>query len=289
MNPAISVVVPVRDGERRLPALLGSLAAQTLARERFEIVVVDNASRDLTAEAARTGGANTVVSEPVPGRARARNAGVAAASADRIAFVDADCSAQPGWLEALAGCLERSPLAAGPVNLLTGSPPARAERLEALWRFKQAEHVERDGWAASANLGIRRDAFAAVGGFDVAYERIGEDVDLCLRARSAGYGLAYCPDAAVDHAAETRVATVLRRGVAHGWSSNQHFHRLPGEGWRHWRHPLPALRGDWALRRFGVDPAEIPASERRRLLRLARAEYAARVAGSAWAEVRRAR
>jgi hypothetical protein len=55
-------------------------------------------------------------------------------------------------------------------------------------------------------------------------------------------------------------------------------------GWCYWRHPRPAIAGDWALRRFGADPVA-----HRELLGIARAEYAARVAGSAWAELRRAR
>ena len=48
-----SVVVPARDAAATLPALLASLAGQTLSRESFEVVVVDNASRDATALAAR--------------------------------------------------------------------------------------------------------------------------------------------------------------------------------------------------------------------------------------------
>jgi hypothetical protein len=175
-------------------------------------------------------------------------------------------------------------LVAGPVELVTGEPPNRWERLESLWRFQQ-ERSTADGWAATANLGIRREAFTAAGGFDVSYRQIGEDVDLCLRARDAGQQLQWCPDAVVRHAAESTALAVLRRGVTHGYSSNQHDHRWPGViGWRHWRHPRPALTGDWALRRFGVDP-EAHAD----LLPVARLEYASRVIGSAWAELRRAR
>jgi GT2 family glycosyltransferase len=132
---------------------------------------------------------------------------------------------------------------------------------------------------------MRRDAFQALGGFDPAYRHIGEDVDLCLRARAAGHDLRFCERAIVRHDAETRLGPVLRRAFRHGWSSNQHHHRLPMRvGWRHWRHPLPSVRGDWALARFGVDP-----SEHRDLRWIARAEYAARVAGSALAELRSAR
>jgi GT2 family glycosyltransferase len=283
--PKISVVVPVRDGAGSLGRLLESLAAQTLGPERFEMVVVDNGSRDDAAArvAARAGA--VVVRETYANRALARNRGVAAATADLIAFTDGDCQVEPGWLEALVGCLGRAPLVAGPVELDTGAPPGRWERLELLWRFAQEENVRDHGWAASANLGVRRDAFLSVGGFDPGYRQIGEDVDLCLRAGAAGHRLAYCPDAVVHHAAESRPGPILGRAFRHGFSSAQHVRRLPmAVGWTYWRHPRPALAGDWALRRFG--PAALA---ERDLLPLARAEYAARVAGSIWAELRRVR
>jgi GT2 family glycosyltransferase len=280
----ISVIVPVRDGAAALPRLFTGLDAQTLARRRFELIVVDNGSSDGTAAVARASGA-TVVTEPRPNRALARNRGAAAASGERLAFVDADCSPDPLWLEALDGCLQEAPLVAGRVELQTSTPPGRIERFELLWRFDQERTVREHGWAASANLGMRRDAFDAIGGFDPAYRHIGEDVDLCLRAAAAGYALSYCDRAIVTHDAETRIRPVLARAFRHGWSSNQHHHRLPMEvGWRHWRHPRPILAGDWALARLGVDPAA-----QRELRWIARAEYGARVAGAAWAELRRAR
>jgi GT2 family glycosyltransferase len=134
-------------------------------------------------------------------------------------------------------------------------------------------------------LGVTRSAFAAAGGFDPTYRHIGEDVDFCLRAREAGQPLSFCPGAVVRHGAESRASSILRRAVIHGFSSNQHAYRWPGiVGWRHWRHPRPALAGDWALRRFG--PAAV---NERDLIWPARAEYAARVLGSVWAELRRAR
>ena len=142
---------------------------------------------------------------------------------------------------------------AGPVALVCGEPPNRWERLESLWRFRQGQNVAA-GWADTANLAVRRDAFAASGGFDERYRHIGEDIDFCLRARAAGLALAYCPGAAVAHRAEASSHVIFRRALAHGYSSNQHAHRWPAvAGWQHWRHPRPAVSGDWALRRFGAD------------------------------------
>jgi GT2 family glycosyltransferase len=285
--PEISVVVPARDGAASLPALLDSLAAQTLDRDRFEVVVVDNASSDATAEVARRAGA-VVVSEPVPNRSRARNRGTGAAHADRLAFTDADCVAAPGWLEALLGCAGEAPLVAGPViTTVRGEPPNAVERLERRWRFAQ-EHWVREGWAATANLCVERAALDAIGGFDPAYRHIGEDADLCVRARRAGFALGWCPGAEVTHEAESELRPMLTRAFRHGYGAHQALRRV-GTGHRAWSDPGPLLSRERALARLGIPPAELDPEERRRLGRLARLSYGARIAGSVWAEVQRAR
>ena len=277
----IAVITTVRDGEHALQSLADALGAQTL--RGFEWVVIDNASRDRTADVARARGA-TVVTEPRPGRARARNRGVAATEANLLAFTDADCRPHPDWLERLAARLERGePLVAGRVVVTTSAKPNAIERFEALWRFR--DDPQR-GWAPTATLGMRREAFDAIGGFDARYRHIGEDVDLCLRARAAGYELTRCPEAVVEHAAESERRPVLRRSFEQAYALHD-LHRRHGlRAGRYWRNPGALIRGDWALRRFGIDPAQMPPGERRAVLRIARAEYAARIAGSVWAPVR---
>lgn len=285
MTLDVSVVIPAYNAAGALPRLLSSLSAQTLADDAYEVIVVDNASSDGTGDVASGLGAR-VVREARPSRSLARNAGAAAARADRFAFIDAECEADPGWLVALVDCLGRLPLVAGPVRLRMPAAPGSLERFDALWRFHQREHVERDGWAASANLGMAREAFEAIDGFDPAYRHIGEDVDLCLRAGNAGYAIGFCADAWISHPAEGDLNALLRRGYRQGWSATQHFHRLPGPiGERAYRHPGPLVRGDWALRRFGIDPTTLDAQERKVMLRLARTEYAARMVGSLHAEL----
>ena len=272
---SIAVIIPARNAERVLPRTLAALG------DVPELIVVDNGSRDDTASVAREHGAR-VVSEPRPSRARARNAGAAATAAPLLAFLDAGCVAQSGWLDALVRCLESgADLAAGAVQVRTSAAPTRAERFDAAWRFRQERNVAA-GWSVSANLGVRHEAFDRVGGFDVAYRHVGEDVDFCLRATAAGARLAYCPDAVVAHDAERTLAGVVRRAFLQGWSSVQHAERLPGRaGHRYWRHPKPLVSGDWALRALGI--------EDRSLLAIARLDYGARMAGSAWAQLRRAR
>jgi GT2 family glycosyltransferase len=283
--PEISVVVPVRDGAEELPGLLASLRGQTLGAERFEVVVVDNDSRDSTGAVARAGGA-TVVEEPVANRSRARNRGAAAARADLIAYIDVDCLAEPGWLEALVACAHRAPIVAGPVAITTGQPPNAVERFEALWRFSQEAWVK-EGWAAAANLLVHREAFDAVGGFDPPFN-FGEDVDFCIRAGRAGLALAYCPDAHVTHPAERELRPLLERAFFHGYGGSHALRRL-GVGVDAWRRPRPLIRGDEAMELLGLTPGALDPGEWRTMRRLARLTYAARVAGSGWAALSRAR
>lgn len=102
----ISVVVPARDEEDRLPRCLASLAAQT--RLPDEVVVVDNASGDATARLAAAAGAR-VVHEAERGIWPAAAAGYDAATGDVIARVDADTVLPPGWLARVETLLAEDP------------------------------------------------------------------------------------------------------------------------------------------------------------------------------------
>jgi GT2 family glycosyltransferase len=285
-TPEVSVIVPVRDGARSLPSLLDSLAAQELDDHRYEVIVVDNGSRDGTAEIAAALGAR-VVSEPRPNRSRARNAGARVARADAFAFIDVDCGATPRWLSALLDCRGRAPLVAGKVAIATRASPNAIERFESRWRFKQEAGV-RQGWAATANLLVEREAFEAIGGLSATYRHIGEDVDFCLRARRAGFGLAFCESALVYHEAEHELSPVMRRAFFHGYSSVQVLRRL-GVGHVAWRQPRLALSPQAALAFYGIDARSLHRRERWLNAGLAMSSYASRVAGSAWASVTRVR
>ncbi|MFN2613293.1 MAG: glycosyltransferase family 2 protein, partial [Actinomycetota bacterium] len=100
---AVSVVVPVYNGGTLVEGCLRALDTQTLEANRYEVVVVDDGSTDDTVARVRAfaGRCAIVLVEQVTnkGPAAARNAGIAAATADVIAFTDVDCEPAPDWLE----------------------------------------------------------------------------------------------------------------------------------------------------------------------------------------------
>src|SRR6185312_10193022 len=150
-SPLISVVIPHLNQQRELAACLMSLQDQELDRALYELIVVDNGSTvppyDVIASFA---GAKLVI-ETQPGPGPARNAGIRAARADLIAFLDADCRADHAWLSTALRVLSTSPaqtIFGGDVQIwhpvegkFTG-----IEAYESVFAYRSKLYVERHGY-----------------------------------------------------------------------------------------------------------------------------------------------
>lgn len=102
-----SVIIPCRNGERIVAEAVRSALTQT--EPPLEILVVDDASTDGTAQAARAAGARVLRTEARRNAGGARNIGIEAASGDILAFLDADVTAPPDWLARVRADLEGDP------------------------------------------------------------------------------------------------------------------------------------------------------------------------------------
>ncbi len=202
--PAISVIVAARDAEATIGATLEALAGQDV-EEPYEVVVVDDASRDGTGAiaAAAKGPVRVLRRDRAEGPGPARNAGVTASSARLLAFTDADCVPRADWLRRGLQALAGADLVQGAVR-----PVAGVERRP----FDRTIWVDREyGLYETANLFVTRAAFEHVGGFEDWLEaRIGkplaEDVWLGWRIRRSGAPTVFADEAVVEHA-------VFRRGA----------------------------------------------------------------------------
>lgn len=210
-----SVIIPVYRHWNLIPDLLECISAQTFARESFDVLLVDNGSPDFELPAGLP--ANTAILHcSAPGSYAARNYGLKHATGEWLVFTDADCRPKPDWLENLLE--ERpqeaaAPLRAGAVTMYAASQPPNAYAMYDMVKgIPQAHYVSR-GYAATANLAVRKSVFTAVGQFD-ASRFSGGDADFCRRATRAGFRLAYRPEAIVEHPARAswgELATKARR------------------------------------------------------------------------------
>ncbi|MGI8927591.1 MAG: glycosyltransferase family 2 protein [Tepidiformaceae bacterium] len=178
--PAISVVIPVYNGERFLAEALESVCWQT--RRPAEIVVVDDGSTDASAEVARAWPGVRCISQPNGGPAAARNTGIAPTTGALVAFLDADDIWTPDKLALQVEALAAAPTAGFATAwhrdyFEPGEPIPAGHRV----------HTEGDppGGSPSSWL-VRRETFARVGIFDPAFQ-FAEDADWHLRATDAGF------------------------------------------------------------------------------------------------------
>jgi glycosyltransferase involved in cell wall biosynthesis len=185
-RPLVSVVIPVFNGERFLGQALDSAFAQDW--QPLEVILIDDGSTDATAEVARARPV-TYLHQDHQGVSGARNAGVAAARGEFVAFLDADDVWCSGSLERRVRYLVDNPgvgfvLAHMEIFLEPGTPQP---------------HWWAPGWNNRPQHGQlqtfvgRREAMATVGPFDRTFD-IGEDVEWLARAKDLGVRGELLPD-----------------------------------------------------------------------------------------------
>lgn len=209
--PMVSVIVPHYHDLQRLDQCLSALEAQTYPRERFEITVADNASPEGEAAVASIVGSRArLVVVPEKGAGPARNGGVAASTQPLLAFTDADCLPEPGWLAAGVAALSRGDIVGGGMKVLVETPgrPTPTEAFEMVFAFNNEHYVNRLGFTVTANLFCARSVFERVGGFRVG---VSEDLEWSTRARAAGFTLVYAGEAVVGHPARRTWAELIAK------------------------------------------------------------------------------
>jgi GT2 family glycosyltransferase len=228
---AVSVVVPTHDTRELTLACLASLAG-----EPAEIVLVDDASRDGTAEAvAARFPAVTVLVNPEPlGFTRSANRGLAHARSELLFLLNSDTEVAAGTVARLGPIFSADPrlgVAGAALSYPGGAPqwsggkaptllwlfalasglPGRLARLPGYRRFKPLHPLAPRAvdWVSGAAMVIRRSTWEAAGPFDPGFRFYAQDLDFCLRARRAGWSVEIRPEIAVLH---HHGATIGRQG-----------------------------------------------------------------------------
>lgn len=227
-NPAVSVIIVSYECADLLRRTLVSVERQVVPGG-FEIIVVDNASRDGSADVARAfERVDAVALGYNVGFGAANNIGARRAVADRLLFLNPDVVLEEGVIAGLAKFLAARPPAGavGPaivnadgslqkfcarrypgflqlllqVSGLGESRWAEGKRLHRFYpdTFYKGPPAQAEALAGACMM-VRRAAFEALGGFDEGYFLYSEDVDLCRRIRDHGWEIWYVPGGKVEH------------------------------------------------------------------------------------------
>jgi GT2 family glycosyltransferase len=242
-HPLVTVVVCTRDRPQGAVVTLRGLMASRY--QPFEVVLVDNApTTDVAKDAvlAEFGDDPRVryVREPKPGLSRARNRGVAEATAEIIAFTDDDVRVDPWWLDGIVRGFGQADDVACVTGLTRTAAIDNAVQLyfdrRSAWGTLCERRVfdlteNRDDsrlypysagvFGTGANFAMTRSALKALGGFDEALGAGtpcggGEDLDMFMRAVLAGHRLVYEPSAIVSHVHRTELSELSKQMVAYG-------------------------------------------------------------------------
>lgn len=215
----VSAVVCTHNRLEHLRRAIESLTAQSLDPAQFEILLVDNASSDGTAAWAASFGQavkNLIYSyEPRLGLNNARNTGWRQARANIVAFLDDDAVADVHWLknivEKFSQLDDRAAAIGGKVDPLWEAPPPPWLEprfwppLCVLDLSDNDMRMERNHYFVGANMAIRTEALAKVGGFHPLLDRQGKNLlsngELHLKRllEAAGYHSYFCPEIKVQH------------------------------------------------------------------------------------------
>jgi GT2 family glycosyltransferase/Flp pilus assembly protein TadD len=210
----VSIIIPVFNNLALTQSCLESIARIPKA-VMLEIIVVDNASNDGTAEfltAEQTAGnIRCLTNRQNQGFAQACNQGAQAANGSLLVFLNNDTRVTPGWIDAMAQAAAQPEVGVVGAKLLyanntiqhagigwiNGVPDHPHRHTEAnapdVSQFRELDMV------TGACLMISRELFVQLAGFDELYQNGVEDIDLCLRARAAGLKVVYEPKAVVYH------------------------------------------------------------------------------------------
>jgi glycosyltransferase involved in cell wall biosynthesis len=195
----------------------GTEGGAGLARERFEVIVVDNGSTDQTREIAKSFADRLnlrILEQPGVRISALRNLGAREAQGAIVAFLDADCLAPKEWLERVVESV------AGEGACVVGAHyllPENSSWVGRTWhRYHEAEKSGEVSHVPAGDLIMRREDFLRLGGFDETIQT-NEDYELCERARANGMTVRAVPEIGVVHLGTAQSLRVFFRKQAwHG-------------------------------------------------------------------------
>ena len=202
-QPAVSIVVSTRNRVRLLERLLNALESQTVPKESYEIIVIDDASSDQTSqllEAYRGQGRIRGVSAARHlGIPAARQLGIDMSCGDYIIFTDDDCIPSRDWIQCMVERLHKHAMVMGCISLGKRSHFwLTCFNIANFHPFLQGRHERLVKFVSFNNLGFRRHVTSEIGEIDLGCDEA-SDTEFGFRAQRKGYTIVFAPEVVVIH------------------------------------------------------------------------------------------
>ncbi len=202
---SLSVIIVNYNTAGLLAKCLRSIQAD--APRKTEIVVVDNASRDRSVQLIREKfpDVRLIANNHNAGFAKANNQAAKSTTGRYLYFLNPDTELKSGALRAMCNFMDSHPdigLAGTRIVNPDGSPQPSVDNHYPGERYAKGDLKDLKGeiaWVLGASMIMDRGLFEELRGFDEAFFLYGEEQDLCLRVREAGFRIGYIPDAVVVH------------------------------------------------------------------------------------------
>lgn len=226
-----TVIVPTRDRHEQLAVCLQALADLRYPKDKFEVVVVNDGSREPVEPIVlpfQTALPLTLLNQDGAGPATARNHAADVARGKFLAFTDDDCAPAPDWLQKLAVELNGTPrkiVGGKTVNALEDNLFSEASEMLVSYLYEHFSHNPGRPWfLATCNFSLAAATFRSVGGFDSSYPAAAaEDRDICDRLQLHGCEMTYAPEALVYHRHALTLSSFWRQHFGYGRGARRYW------------------------------------------------------------------
>ena len=214
-EPIITVIIPTHNSEATIQRCIQSITNQAFPKEKYEIIVVDDGSKDNTVKLAKAVNADMVIETEPCTLGHARNVGFKKSRTKFIAYIDSDCEAKEGWLETIAKELETHQAITGPIeNGFKKNLTSWTEYLFEFSDFNEYRNRSTTPFLPGCNQAITKECFNIAGEYPDSH--LAEDVFFGSLLKQAGITAYFIPELQIRHLGVTKLNKLLSKMELYG-------------------------------------------------------------------------
>jgi|GEM_PF-5338265 len=232
-KPLISVIIPVFNDPEGLRDTLISITSQDFDKSAYEIIIIDNVSKDNTLDIANEykskypGLIKIYIEDKVQSSYAARNKGIEYSNSEVLAFIDSDMSVCPDWLARIKSLMFDKEIKYAGCNVkIVLKNKSLVGLYNKILGFKVKNRINNDHYAPTCCLVINKEILSKTGMFDSRFIS-GGDMEFGNRVWRTGYKQSFAGEILLEHPARDNLKKLLKKYFRTGRGKFQLFHYYP--------------------------------------------------------------